>query len=74
MKLAVDDVEMALTWIRQNSADAYVYVALNGAKCELRVGTPDNEVVTLTLFDADAGLQAKLLKEDYLKHNIKAKK
>lgn len=71
MKIAIEDLELALQWVRENSNDAYAKLVLETAKAILIVGTPNQEVVRVTIFDADSALQAKITKEDYLKHNVK---
>ena len=70
MKLSVKDLELALAWIKANSADVAAYVKLEPGRFELRVGTPDNDVATLQLFDADSNLKARINSSNYLEHSI----
>ena len=74
MKIQVDDLEMALKWIKQNSGDLNVRIDLDSAYMTITTSTPDQEIVKLKLYDAEHSLQAKILKEDYLKHNVKIDK
>lgn len=73
MKLSVTDLQMALQWIKEHSNDVDVIVKVDGIRCELKVATPDQEIVTITLFDTHKPLNAKITKEDYLHHNVKLK-
>jgi hypothetical protein len=73
MRVSIEDLEMALNWIKDNSSDPAARMELEMNKCIITVGTPDQELVRLTLFDADSSLNAKIMKEDYLKHNMKRK-
>ena len=73
MRISVEDLRMALQWIKENSNDVNINIVVEAGKCVLRTGTPDQEIVNITLFDSDARLEARVTKEDYLKHNVKLK-